>query len=338
MPHSDPPGRPGLSRAAALTLLSGLLLGGCAGIDREPPDGGPDRPVDLSQVRDAVPRVEARSRYGNPASYVVHGRRYEVWESAEDHRELGTASWYGSKFHGRRTSSGEPYDMYAMTAAHKTLPLPTYAKVTNVENGRSVVVRVNDRGPFHGRRIIDLSYTAAAKLGVVKKGTAKVEVRAIDPRRYRDDSSPFLAGLPSSESPQQPKATTSAVQPEPERPVPAAATARLEHPPALAQASPAERSAPLPAAAPDTPTRTADQGRTLYLQVGAFGDQANAERLRNRISSRLTSDGIEILEPERSGQAFYKVRVGPLTSDQDAERVSRALAGLGVDSPHRVWN
>ena len=129
-----------------------------------------------------VIRVEPKSRYGNPTSYAVHGKRYYTLDSSAGYRERGIASWYGTKFHGRRTSSGEPYDMYAMTAAHKSLPLPTYVQVTNLENGRRVVLRVNDRGPFHANRIIDLSYTAAWKLGILAKGTGYVEVLAIDPR------------------------------------------------------------------------------------------------------------------------------------------------------------
>jgi rare lipoprotein A len=145
-------------------------------------DGPPRESVDVASVPDAVPRVERKSRYGNPHSYTVLGKRYYTLKSSEGYRERGIASWYGTKFHGRRTSSGEPYDMYAMTAAHKSLPLPTYARVTNLENGRSVVLRVNDRGPFHSNRIIDLSYTAAWKLGILAKGTGYVEVLALDPR------------------------------------------------------------------------------------------------------------------------------------------------------------
>lgn len=137
----------------------------------------------MSSVPDAVPRVEPRSRYGNPRSYRVHGKRYYTLATSDGYRERGIASWYGTKFHGRRTSSGEAYDMYAMTAAHKTLPLPTYARVTNLGNGRSVVVRINDRGPFHSNRIIDLSYAAAWKLGILANGTGYVEVTALDPRR-----------------------------------------------------------------------------------------------------------------------------------------------------------
>ena len=132
-------------------------------------------------VPDAVPRVEPRSRYGNPPFYEVFGKRYYVLSSSVGYWERGVASWYGPGFHKERTSTGEPYDMYGMTAAHKTLPLPAYVRVTNLQNGRSIVVRVNDRGPFVGNRIIDLSYTAAAKLDMLRNGTAMVEVRSIDP-------------------------------------------------------------------------------------------------------------------------------------------------------------
>ena len=144
-------------------------------------DGGPPIPPDVSAVKEPVPRAEPRSAFGNKSPYTVLGRTYEVLPSSRGYVERGLASWYGTKFHGRLTSSREPYDMYAMTAAHKTLPLPTFARVTNLENGRSVVVRVNDRGPFHDGRIIDLSYSAAIKLGIQARGTGRVEVRAIDP-------------------------------------------------------------------------------------------------------------------------------------------------------------
>lgn len=147
----------------------------------EPQDSAPSRKLDPNTIADAVPRAEPRSRYGNPSSYVVRGKRYSVMASSKGYVERGIASWYGTKFHGRRTSSGEPYDMYAMTAAHKHLPLPTYVSVTNLRNGRSTVVKVNDRGPFHENRIIDLSYAAATKLGILGEGTGLVEVRALYP-------------------------------------------------------------------------------------------------------------------------------------------------------------
>ena len=126
-----------------------------------------------------TPKLEPLSRYGNPATYKVFGRRYAVLKSARGYKERGLASWYGTTFHRQRTSSGEKYDMYALTAAHKTLPIPTYVRVKNLENGRVAVIRVNDRGPFHSGRIIDLSYGAAVKLGIYPKGTARVEIEAI---------------------------------------------------------------------------------------------------------------------------------------------------------------
>ena len=142
-------------------------------------DGAPRRPVNLSHVRNAVPQYAPKSKRGNHSPYKVFGKTYRVMDSARGYRQKGVASWYGTKFHGRTTSSGQVYDMYAMTAAHKHLPLPTYVKVTNLENKKQVIVKVNDRGPFHGNRIIDLSYAAATKLGFDKKGTAKVLVEAI---------------------------------------------------------------------------------------------------------------------------------------------------------------
>jgi rare lipoprotein A len=145
----------------------------------EPPPAAPAR--GMESIPDAVPRIEPRSAHGNPPFYDVLGRRYYVLASADGYLERGVASWYGPTFHGGNTSSGEPYDMYGMTAAHKTLPLPCYARVTNLRNGKSVVVRINDRGPFVANRLIDLSYTAAAKLDMIHDGTTLVEVRVLSP-------------------------------------------------------------------------------------------------------------------------------------------------------------
>lgn len=136
---------------------------------------------DISKVTNAVPKHEPKSRYGNPKDYVVFKKRYTVLPSSKGYVARGKASWYGKKFHGYRTSSGEPYDMYGMSAAHKTLPLPTYARVKNLDNGKSIIVKINDRGPFHDERIIDLSYAAASKLGILNRGTGNVEVLALDP-------------------------------------------------------------------------------------------------------------------------------------------------------------
>jgi rare lipoprotein A len=142
--------------------------------------------MDLGSIPDAIPRVEPRSNRGNPVSYEVFGKRYFLLATSVGYKERGVASWYGPDFHARPTSSGEPYDMYAMTAAHKTLPIPAYARVTNLSNGRSVVVRINDRGPFVANRIIDLSYTAAHKLDMTRAGTAFVEVEVITPGTLAD--------------------------------------------------------------------------------------------------------------------------------------------------------
>ncbi len=172
----------------ALLLAMTAWLGACSIRTHEFPDEdyGPDEPVDVSHVPDAVPHKVPYSRYGNPDSYTVRGITYHVMKDGRGYRERGLASWYGLKFHGKRTSSGEPYDMYAMTAAHKTLPLPTWVRVTNLDNGKTVVVKVNDRGPFHAGRIIDLSYAAASKLGLLGRGTAPVEVVTVTP----DNTSP----------------------------------------------------------------------------------------------------------------------------------------------------
>ena len=142
-------------------------------------DSAPVGTLDISAISEPVPRDEPRSPYGNRSPYAVLGKRYHVMDSAEGYVERGVASWYGAKFNGRATSSREIYDMCSFSAAHKTLPLPTIARVTNLDNGRSVLVRVNDRGPFHAGRIIDLSYAAAVKLGVDRTGTARVEVQAL---------------------------------------------------------------------------------------------------------------------------------------------------------------
>jgi rare lipoprotein A len=166
------------------TLAAVLLLGACSTVPRGGyfEDDGPQArpPIDVMRVPDAVPRAEPLSASGNQP-YEVFGVTYTPLAAARGYRERGIASWYGRKFHGRRTSSGEPYDMYTMTAAHRTLPLPSYVRVRNLQSGLSVVVRVNDRGPFLHNRLIDLSYAAAARLGMLGAGTAMVEVEAVMP-------------------------------------------------------------------------------------------------------------------------------------------------------------
>ncbi len=172
-PRPTPPAAPGAS-----PLAPAATPGGRYAQDR---DSTPADVPDISKIPEPVPKSEPRSQYGNKSPYSVLGEDYRVLPAAGGYVERGLASWYGNKFHGYMTSDFERYDMYAYTAAHKTLPLPSYARVTNLENHRSVIVRVNDRGPFVQNRIIDLSYVAAVKLGVWPKGTAMVEVRGIDP-------------------------------------------------------------------------------------------------------------------------------------------------------------
>jgi len=182
---------------AAVVGAGVVLVAGCGIVSergRPPPS-----PAQEPSAPNVVPRAEPKSRYGNPASYVVNGKRYYTLSSSHGYVERGIASWYGQEFHGRRTSSGEVYDMHTMTAAHKTLPLPTYVKVRELRTGRSVIVRVNDRGPFHPNRIIDLSYAAARKLGIVRDGTGLVEVRAIEPgprRAARHGSGRYVDAAP----------------------------------------------------------------------------------------------------------------------------------------------
>jgi rare lipoprotein A len=176
-----------------VVVLLGIFLVACSGTAPQktkptkpynPNDGryqhdkdfGPSEEVDLSHVPDAVPRYEARTMAGNKNPYTVLGKTYHLIKDESSYRERGNASWYGNKFNGYSTSNGERYDMYAMTGAHKTLPIPSYVRVTNLDNGKSVVVRINDRGPFHEGRIIDLSYAAAQRIGINKTGTGRVEV------------------------------------------------------------------------------------------------------------------------------------------------------------------
>ena len=254
---------------------------------------------------DTVPRVEPRSRYGNPLFYEIFGKRYYVLASSADYVERGVASWYGPGFHKIRTSTGETYDMYAMTAAHKTLPLPAYVRVTNLQNGRSVVVRVNDRGPFVGNRIIDLSYTAASRLGMLHDGTAMVEVRAIDPSLPpRDSSAPLLAGTPIPPASGQGGAAV--------EPTPVSA-------PEVVQVA-----ATAPALAPRA---------ALFVQAGAFADPANAERL----AAKLRGGGygkIFVRDDVIAGRRMYRVRIGPVAGVPQFDRIVAALDQAGVRDAH----
>ncbi|MFA7618867.1 MAG: septal ring lytic transglycosylase RlpA family protein [Thiohalomonadaceae bacterium] len=289
-------------RAGGCMLLLATLLAGCGEMPVR--DGGPGRPVDLSGVPDATPRWEPRSRYGNPPEYTVNGRTYRVMESAAGYLEQGLASWYGTKFHGQYTSSREIYDMYGMTAAHRSLPLPTYVRVTNLQNGRSVVVKVNDRGPFHDDRIIDLSYAAAHKLGIISNGVARVEVRALDP--VGPGGTPVTAAVVTA----QPGFRTDEAAPAPV-PLPAPT--------------------PVPVAATPAPP-----GSTLYLQVGAFASRASAERLRHELTAHENMTAAVDETPHPDHGVLYRVRLGPLPTAEDAERLRERITALGLGTPRVV--
>jgi rare lipoprotein A len=302
----------GLLRAvrAGGVLLAAVMLAACYSnahrIQPLPPQPilppPPPPSAEIARIPDAMPRPEPRSAHGNPPFYDALGHRYFVLGTADGYLERGVASWYGPTFHGGNTSSGEAYDMYGMTAAHKTLPLPTYARVTNLANGRSVVVRINDRGPFVANRIIDLSYTAAAKLDMVRDGTAMVEVRALEPG----------GGTQFAE----------------ENPAPTASPVQTFEPGANAPAPSAARpSAAPPPGPPALPL--------LYVQTGAFGDPANAGRQLARLHAAGLASAF-ILPPPEGKSPLYRVRVGPVGSVAEFDALAAQLAGLGIADPRLV--
>ncbi len=259
-------------------------------------DRAPSEQVDVSQIPNAVPKPTQRSRSGNPKSYVVLGKRYHVMSSSQNYKERGLASWYGSKFHGKRTSSGEPYNMHGMTAAHKTLPLPTYVKVTNLKNGREVILKVNDRGPFHENRIIDLSHTAAVKLGIKATGTGLVEVVAINPGQSYN---------------------TASAQPQTDLP-------------------PAENTlAPISSRTPNTITEAKPSSVGLFLQLGAFISSQNAHQLKNQVNSALSFNQANVSTILKNGQKYYRVRLGPLSSAEQADSMAVKLTKKGFEK-HRI--
>lgn len=263
-----------------------------------PPTVVVDRPI-VQTPADQIPRVEPLSKYGNPKSYEVFGKTYYTLPSSKGFVERGIASWYGKKFHGRLTSSREPYDMYAMTAAHTQLPLPTYVQVTNLKNGKQVILRVNDRGPFHGNRVIDLSYTAAMKLDIVQQGTGLVEVRALDPRNYQQSN------ISSN------KDTTKTNEAE-------SANAALD------QANNTE----------NTAITVAADGPQVFVQVGAFGERENADLLKNQLSA-LNLGNVSISSVVQNSKQLHRVRIGPLSTVESADNTVTELNALGMNN-HRV--
>ncbi len=284
-----------------------LALSACAAAPRSGgyyKDDGPGQklPANLDQIADAQPKAEPLHRYAN-RPYQVFGKEYVPLAFVQPYRQRGVASWYGKKFHGQRTASGEPYDMYAMSAAHPTLPIPSYARVTRVATGRSVIVRINDRGPFHQGRMIDLSYAAALKLGFAHLGSAEVELESIEPGQ--------------AVTPTQQAATTTP---------PAAATTAPD------AATTAPDAAPTPPVATTTPPvattigqalAAPEQAAAVYVQVGAFSSRANAENLRSRLEGEFgwLKDTVQVLAIGN----LWRLHVGPYRTQDDARSVAERI-------------
>ena len=288
------------------SLLVVMWITGCESLHRpdEQRDGYPDQSYGVSHIPDAVPRVEPRTRAGNANPYTVRGKIYQLIDNPEGFEEEGIASWYGTKFHNRRTANGEIYNMYGMTAAHTRLPIPSYVRVTNLANNRSVIVRVNDRGPFHGGRVIDLTYSAAKKLDFVDQGTAKVRVEYINPHT-------FNASLAQPASTLNPPQIVNSI---------ADSSANAVQPKAPAPENSAGFQLP----------------EFTYLQVGAFSDRRSAETLKNELAEH-TRFPIKVFESNSKSQPIlYKVQVGPFTDNLVLQWVKRKFADANFPASHVV--
>lgn len=284
---------------SACSSVSDLIPTSISTSDRG--DSAPSEQRDISQIADAQPQPVIRTRAGNKSPYTVLGKTYTLLSSSEGYQEQGGASWYGTKFHGRRTANGEVYDMWGMTAAHKTLPIPSYVRVTNLANGRSVVVLVNDRGPFHSERIIDLSYAAALKLGFAQQGVATVEVVDV---------------TPLEQSAVVPRAVSSPVSP-------------VNKAPVVVPVAP-----PLAPAA-SAPTSASVEGfQPVYFQAGAFRSLDSANKLQKKLQSSAIRAPVVVAPNQDS--SWYRVRVGPLTSAQRVSETKQLLYEQGVKKPQLV--
>jgi rare lipoprotein A len=266
-------------RTCAVVLFMGSLAA-CAG-NAPQPSAPVARESATSQPGGVLPSNPPRSRRGNPPFYEVLGKRYHVLPTSAGYVQRGVASWYGRDFHGLATSSGETYNMHAMTAAHTTLPLPTWVEVTNLENGKRVVVKVNDRGPFVDNRLIDLSYAAATAIDMVQRGTTRVEVRAVAPPldAYRTG------------------ATVAAVAPAAEQ-----------------EAVPVER---------------------MFLQIGAFSEAENAERLAARLRASGFANSTVVSEPN-DRRSLHRVWLGPVQDSVEFDALDARLRAIGVSGSRLV--
>ncbi len=264
-------------------------------------DGPGANPPDLDKIPDARPRPEPLHRFANNP-YQVFGKDYVPVRAGSPFRQRGIASWYGRRYHGQKTSSGETYDMYAMTAAHPTLPIPSYARVTNVSNGRSVIVRVNDRGPFHSDRVMDLSYVAAYKLGYIQSGSTLVDIESVTA-----DSPPVVAAAP----------------PPPANPAPVReqtpAHARAQSQSTAQPQGPAQSQAPIQARELSRMPVTT-QANGVYLQLGAFSMRDNAESFRARVYKELgwLNDPMHV----NAQGGMFRLQLGPYRSQEEARRMA----------------
>lgn len=275
-------------------------------------DGPPLFEHDLDQVAQVIPQHEPISRYGNPPSYEVFGKKYSVLSSSSGYQAQGKASWYGRKFHGQRTSSGEPYDMLALTAAHRSLPLPTYAKVRNVHNGKEIIVKINDRGPFVHDRIIDLSYAAAKKLGIFETGTGHVEVTAIDPQKWHLENAPLLAKNQTQVTAE--KQTQLALVDKPP----------IRTPTVQSAISKTSQSDP----------------KKLYIQLGSFSKKINAQQLAQQAQS-LTQTfhdlQIHIHPSQISNNELYRVKIGPISDASQAQLLQKKWFSLNGMASNLIY-
>jgi rare lipoprotein A len=309
-------------------LLSSMLAVGCASDLRAAETRG-------SSAAKEAPHTPVAS--GSPRSYEVLGKRYNIRASSDGYRERGTASWYGHPFDGRPTSSGEMYDMMEMTAAHPTLPIPTWVEVTNLKNGKRVVVKVNDRGPFVGQRLIDLSYGAATALDMVRDGTTRVEVKALPgppqkaptPRVDRNQSSTNQSSTQARERGATPGATASISQPKAPISQPNAPVAKPTAPPV-----------PVSSRA-DSPQRTVERQsppldpQRLFAEAGRFTKRDEALELVDSLKAEGFMNAFVVTEDMRR-KSLHRVRVGPLADANEVERMNERLRELGAKRSHSV--
>lgn len=298
---------------AIVLCLSLAILAGCSSTKKTSSRGGgyylddgpgSNIPADIESIPDAVPRLETHAP-ANFRPYVVFGKRYVPVSDERPFQERGTASWYGRKFHGKKTANGETYDMYAMTAAHPTLPIPSYARITRAGTGKSVIVRVNDRGPFHSSRVIDLSYAAAAKLGIIGPGSGQVIVEAItnDDIRNKRYSSPQIGPIGPAAPPEKPPVIIAqAAQPMPDA---------LE----VLQTQSSDTESGL------TSTRPAAGSTAIYLQFGAFSAQPAAAGLAQKLNGQISEVESRPAKVDPANN-LYRVRIGPYPSRTAAVNAS----------------